>query len=82
MRREDRLYNVSDLHVLSFLQHWFSIRGDVPRAHLVISVYIFDYRNLGSVLLASGGLYKDTAVYPIVHSISFQSKGFPSPKCQ
>lgn len=29
--------------------------------------------------MASGGLYRDTAVHPIVHSISFQRKGFPAP---
>ena len=29
--------------------------------------------------MASGELYRDTAVHPIVHSISFQRKGFPAP---
>lgn len=36
------------------VRHWFSIRGDVPRAHLVISVYILIIEIL-SVLLALVG---------------------------
>lgn len=87
--REDSLHNVSGLCVPSFLQgvvevrqHWFSIRGDVARAHLVITGYISDFQNSGSVLLASGGFYRDTAIHPIMHRIPFQNKDFFSPRCQ